>query len=110
MGPIRKKPAIALSNIPPVKELCEKLGFRRASSRQESDFIDTTHAFRKKYKTPAGTPGSELTDWNLVTVQHELFTMAMKFLDEAGNGERFWSVSRTWKEDGDLHYPDDKML
>ena len=110
MRPARKKPAIPLSNVPPVKELCEKLGFQHALSRQVTDFVDTTRAFRKNYRTSNGTPGTELTDWNQGTIQHELFTMAIKFLDEARNGVRFWSDTRPWSEDGDLNYPEDKLM
>jgi hypothetical protein len=110
MAPGRKKPAMRLSNVPPVKELCDKLGFQRASSRKVDNFMDMVHIFRKNYKTAGGTPGAELKDWNLATVQHELSIMASKFLDEAGNGDRFWSETRTWKKDGDFNYPDDKML
>jgi hypothetical protein len=106
----RKKPAMRLSNVPPINDLCDKLGFQHASFGIVDDFTDRLHMFRKNYKTSGGTPGAELKDWNLAAIQHELSTMALKFLDEAGNGNRFWSETRTWKKDGDFNYPNDKML
>lgn len=36
--------------------------------------------------------------------------MAIKFLDEAGNGVRFWSDTRSWSEGDDLNYPEDKLV
>ncbi len=109
MAPGRSKPAVALSKVPSVKELCDKLGFARATPRETSVFTDTTHAFRKSYKTSDGSDGANLTDWNSTRVQQELSAMAIRFQDHSGNGERFWSDSRRWKEDGDLVYPEDRL-
>jgi hypothetical protein len=69
MAPGCKKPAMRLSNVPPVKELLDKLGFQRALSRKVDDFIGMVRIFRKNYKTSDGTLGAELKDWNLATVQ-----------------------------------------
>jgi hypothetical protein len=91
-----------------VKELCNKLGFEQATPAETTVFTDTTHAFRKSYKCSNGDAGSVLTDWNSNSVQQELAAMAMEFLDDAGNGERFWSDLRRWKDDGDLMYPEDR--
>ncbi len=111
MGPVRKKPAVSLSKVPSVKELCDRLGFERASPREVSVFTDTTHAFRKSYKTTNGSPGSDLVDWYSTEVQKDLSAMALDFLEQAGNGERFWSDSRRWKDVADnLTWPDDKTL
>jgi hypothetical protein len=110
MAPNRKKPVVALSQVPSVKELCNRLGFERATPAETTVFTDTTHAFRKSYKRPNGSAGSSLTDWNSISVQQELTAMAMAFLADGGNGERFWSDSRRWKDDGDLTYPDDRRM
>jgi hypothetical protein len=110
MAPGRTKPAVALSKVPSVKELCDRLGFERASPRETSVFTDTTHAFRKSYRTSDGGDGANLTDWNSLFVQQELSEMAINFLEQSGNGERFWSNSRRWKDDGDLTYPEDRTL
>ena len=81
-----------------------------ASSRKVDKFIDIVHIFRKNYKTSGSTPGAELKNWNLATVQHELSIMASMFLDEAGHSDRFWSETRPWKVDRDFNYPNDKIL
>lgn len=110
MTPKRKKPAMPLSKVPSVKELCDRLGFERASTMETSVFTDTTHAFRKSYKTTDGSAGANLTDWNSTSVQQELTAMAISFLDRSGNGVRFWSGSRRWMQEGDLTYPEDRTL
>jgi hypothetical protein len=110
MAPSRKKPAVALSQVPSVRELCNRLGFERATQAETTVFTDTTHAFRKSYRCSNGSSGSSLTEWNSVNVQQELSAMALEFLDAGGNGERFWSDSRRWKEEGDLMYPEDRRL
>jgi hypothetical protein len=98
-----------LSKVPSVKELCDRLGFERASPIETSVFTDTTHAFRKSYRTSNGNPGSNLIDWYSTEVQQELSTMAMNFLEQGGNGVRFWSDSRRWKDMDDLTWPEDKI-
>lgn len=110
MAPSRKKPAVALSQVPSVKELCNKLGFERATQAETTVFTDTTHAFRKSYRCSNGSTGSSLTEWNSISVQQELTAMAMAFLADRGNGERFWSDLRRWKDDGDLTYPEDRRM
>jgi hypothetical protein len=110
MGAGRKKQAISLSQVPSVKELCDKLGFQQSSSRDTSAFTDTTHAFRKVYKTADGISGAELTDWKSTTTQRELMTMAHKFLDDNGNGEKFWSETKGRNEISELRYPKDKIM
>src|SRR5271163_1243193 len=102
MAPGRRKPAVAPSKVPSVKELCDGLGFERASPIETSVFTDTTHPFRKSYSCSDGSPGSNLTNWNSIDVQQELTAMAGSFLTERDNGERFWSDSRRWKQEGDL--------
>jgi hypothetical protein len=110
MAPGRKNHAVALSKVPSVTELCDRLGFERATPIETSVFTDTTHAFRKSYKCSNGSAGASLTDWYSVDVQQELAAMAGRFLTERDNGERFWSDSRRWKEDGDLTYPEDRTM
>lgn len=109
MGPCCKKPAMQLSNVPLLKELCNKLGFQCALSRTVDDFINVVYIFRKNYKTSDSIPGIELKDWNIAAVQNELSIIASTFLDEAGNGDRFWFETRAWKEDDDFNYPDNKI-
>jgi hypothetical protein len=108
MAPGHEKPAVALSNVPSVKELCDRLGFESASQKETSAFTDATHSFRKSYKTSDGGAGVNLTNWYATDVQQELAAMAVKFLDDCGNGGRFWSSSRRWKEYEDMTYPDDR--
>jgi hypothetical protein len=105
-----KKPAIQLSNILLINNLCNKLGFQYILFGIVDNFTDRLYIFRKNYKTSGSTPGAELKDWNLAAIQYKLSTIALKFLDKAGNGNRFWSETRTWKKDRDFNYPNNKML
>jgi hypothetical protein len=116
MGPSNKtstKPTVALSKVPSVKELCERLGFQHASLKETNSFIDASHAWRKSYKTSDGTAGTALLRWNEASVQLDLKTMAERFLEDKGNedkqnAERFWSPARSWNHDSDVQYPKDR--
>ena len=101
----RKRSAIAKSNIPPIIELCEKLGLR-ASREQEEDFLREAHNFRNVYQTSNGALGAKLLEWNKEAVRQELSVMSMIFLDKYGY--QFWSPERAWRKDGHLCYPQDK--
>ena len=109
-----KKPAVALSKVPSVKELCEKLGFQHASLKETNTFIDASHSWRKSYRTSDGTSGTQLLQWNQPSVQLDLTTMAERFLENNGNvenernGDRFWSQTRSWNHDSDIQYPEDR--
>lgn len=105
-----QKPIVALSNVPSVGELCNRLGFENASQKETNTFTEATHEFRKSYKTSDGGAGINLTNWYAIDVQQELTAMATKFVDECGNSERFWSSSRRWKEYGDITYPEDRRM
>lgn len=110
MSPSRRKPDVALSQVPSVKELCNRLGFQRATQTETTVFTDATHMFRRSYKCSDGTAGSDLTDWNSPRVQQELAAMAMAFLAARGNGELFWSDCRRWMDEGDLTHLEDKRM
>ena len=103
-----RKPAVPVSKVPSVRELCELLGFQRASLKDTNIFMDTAHNWRKSYTTSNGQPATQLLLWNQSSVQIELQAMAEKFLEDEGNGERFWSSSRTWSQDSDLQFPEDR--
>lgn len=105
-----KRPSIALSKVPSVKELCELLGFQHASLKDTIKFTDATHAWRKSHRTSDGNLASELLLWNQPSVQMHLTEMAGKFLDD-GNGDRFWSPNRSWSshQEDELEYPQDRQ-
>ncbi|PMD16217.1 hypothetical protein NA56DRAFT_753312 [Hyaloscypha hepaticicola] len=97
-----------LSKVPSVKRLSEELGIQHASLKDSTVFMDTIHAFRKSCTTSNGSLVATLVDWNLPSVQKELRRAAVKFLDDNGNGERFWNPTRPWAQPSDLHYPQHK--
>jgi hypothetical protein len=98
-------PTLSLSKVPSIKQLSELLGIQHASLKESTVFMDAIHAFRKSCITIDGSPVTTLVDWNSPTVQRELRTAAIKFLDDDGNGVRFWRPSRSWAQPSDLHYP-----
>ena len=106
---VPKKPTVALSKVPSVKELCERLGFQHASLKETNAFLDATHTWRKAYRIGGGgTPGTELLLWNQLSVQSDLTIMAELFLVDRDNGDRFWSPTRSWNHDDDVQYPEDR--
>jgi len=102
-----QKPAVALSKVPSVKELCEQLGFQRASIKEMDVFLEATRTWRKTYKTSDDSPGSDLLRWNDPIVQLELRWMAEDFVRDNGNGDRFWGPSRNWYDDSDVQFPEE---
>jgi hypothetical protein len=106
MAPPRKKASLSLSKVPSIKELCDLLGFEAASSKITNHFTDSTHHWRKHFKTPDGIEGFKLIDWSLPQVQEELYNMALKYL-ESGNGRKYWAGPREWNPVPDLQYPED---
>jgi hypothetical protein len=102
------KPSVPLSKVPSVKELCEQLGFQYASLKDTNRFMEVTRAWRKSYQTTSGRLAADLRSWNEPSDQLDLEEMAQKFIDDRGNGERFWSPSRSWNHDSDLQFPEDR--
>ncbi|CZR61475.1 uncharacterized protein PAC_11371 [Phialocephala subalpina] len=70
--------------------------------------MDATHHLRRSLQTDDGQPATELLDWNSPSVQRDLRTMAEMFLENNNNCDRFWSPSRTWAQESDLKYPNDR--
>jgi hypothetical protein len=99
-------PALSLSKVPSVRQLSEILGIQHASLKDSTVFMDAILAFRKSCTTIDGSLVSTLVKWNLPSVQRDLRTAVVKFLDDHGNGERFWKPTRSWAQPLDLHYPE----
>jgi hypothetical protein len=104
---LRMKPSITLSKVPSVKELCDRLGFENASSKVITHFTDSTHNWRKHFKTPGGVKGATLIDWSKPQVQEDLYNMAMKYLD-SGYGQKYWTGPKDWNPEPDFRYPEDR--
>jgi len=100
--------SVPLSKVPSVRQLCELLGIQHASLKDSTVFMDTVLAFRKTSTTSNGSPVIKLLDWNSQSVQNDLRSAAVKFLDENDNGHRFWKPTRGWAQPSDLHYPEHK--
>ena len=99
---------MALSKVPPIKELHELLGFQRASRRDTDSFREATHAWLNSSKTSGGLPARQLLHWNEPTIQQELKVLAEKFLSNGTNGELFWGAGRSWFYETDMRFPEDK--
>ncbi|KAH0541550.1 hypothetical protein FGG08_003962 [Glutinoglossum americanum] len=100
------------TSIPTVGSLCEKLGYGKGKNEvtglSKNDLTETTQVWRKKYITPSGKLGRELKDWKSVAERHDLLVMAIKYLDDDRNGERFWPNNREDDAGKHLHYPTDE--
>lgn len=101
----RKNQILRLSKVPSVAEISTKLGFKHR--KETTTFTNATRAFRMSYRIPNDSTGDSLTSW--YNDQAKLEVMAVTFL-ESGKGDLFWSDSRTWMENGDLTYPEDKEM
>ncbi|KAG4427804.1 hypothetical protein IFR05_016713 [Cadophora sp. M221] len=101
-----QKPAVSLSKVPSIKEICESLGFQSASIKDTDKFLDTTRAFRKSYQITPGVTTADLLRWNDAAIQCELRNMAELFLKDGDNGDVYWGTKRYWYSSG-LQYPDD---
>ena len=82
--------SVAQKDILKVKELCDILGFRAASSRPHNLLTDSTHVWRRQYLTKDGIRGKDLREWKSLRVRTALYDMAAAFLEEGDYGERFW--------------------
>jgi len=101
-------PSLLASKIPAIENLHDLLGFHGASLKEMDSFKDTAHLWRKSYKTSDGKAASDLLNWKEPLIQQQLTEAAEKFLDNDGNGERFWSANRAWIQDSDLQFPADR--
>lgn len=101
-----QKPAVSLSKVPSIKEICESLGFQSASIKDTDKFLDTIRAFRKSYQFTPGVTTTDLLRWNDAAIQGELKNMAELFLKDGDNGDVYWGSKRHWYSLG-LQYPDD---
>jgi len=77
------------SNIPGVGILREQLDQTDASLHGRS-FIHLLLGFRVGYTTSNGVAGTEFNDWKSLEHQAALRQMATVFLDDLGNGQKFW--------------------
>lgn len=98
------KPAVLLSKVPSLRDICDALGFR--NSKEQNAFTDFTHKWRKTYRTSDNRSGTDLIQWKLQKTQDDLTRMANTFLYGVGNGDKFWPQLEV---PGDrLCFPDDE--
>lgn len=102
---------IPQSQVPIVKELCEKLGFESLSDRQP--LLDSTHQWRRMYLCKDGTFGKDLIQWKSLDTQRKLRKMAEEYVECSGNGPRFWPLKERPTERSRtrdvLEYPEDSL-
>lgn len=97
------------SKIPIVKKLYETLGFRDLHSKDAKKFMSAIQSWRSTYQTKSGWHANELLEWKHPEVRVDLEEVATAFIDTEGNGERYWSASRSWAQDLDLKFPEDRV-
>jgi hypothetical protein len=99
-------PNMLLSKVPPVRQLCELLGIGNASLKDSIVFMDAIYSWRKSSAMSDSSLVAILLDWNSDSMQKELRSIALKFVQD--NGNRFWSPTRSWAQPLDLYYPENK--
>ena len=84
-----------------------KLGY---PSFAHGEFWDTVKKYPSNYKARNGLAGNSLTRWRDVSHQKALEEMVQNFLDDDGNGIRYWPNNNTpgssllqYSEDGSLY-------
>jgi hypothetical protein len=83
-------PKIAAANIPSITSLRNELDYGDLRLPRCAAFCDDTRAFRKKFITSNGIPGTDLHDWRSHEGQAGLTEMTLAYLDREGNGPMFW--------------------
>jgi hypothetical protein len=104
--PAKSNSALRSSKIPRVRELCESLGFGKATVTEEQVFIDATDKWRRSYIHGGRQIGADFLAWKKPDVQEILDQMARQFILQDNNGAKFWSTTRPWRHGSDLHFPD----
>lgn len=103
-----KKPSVPVTKIPALKDILERLGFQHASVKDVSSFQEATHTWRKGFKASSGRLGPDLLRWNNFDVQLDLKELAEKFLVHENIADQFWGPARSWNQDSNLKYPEDR--
>jgi hypothetical protein len=98
------------SNIPPIKQLREKLDYGDPTLLRCKTFYDDLRIFCKRFKTSKGVEGLSLYDWRSPEHQEGLSEMAHEYLERAGNGMHFWPDNETSANYNTLKYSEDKIL
>jgi hypothetical protein len=88
--PTSTPPKLLAANIPSITTLRNDLDYGHSGLPRCAAFCDDTRAFRKKFVTSDGVPGSDLHDWKSCQVQDGLTEMTVAYLDKEGNGAMFW--------------------
>ncbi len=101
----KKKPKLVANRIPNVTVLCKELGFG-TEARPMTELTNTTQFWRKRYKTPSGSAGKDLTDWK--HDQEDFYLMTQEYLDGHGFGAQLWPTRLPEDPPSVLEYPADK--
>lgn len=101
-----ERPVVKIGSIPSVINLLHSLGFRRGP--REEEFLKRAIEWRKSYQLVQGQHTKELLNWKTASTQQLLTEMTKDFLTDNNNGEQFWSPNRTWIQDSDLKFPEDR--
>jgi hypothetical protein len=88
--PTSTPPKLLAANIPSITTLRNDLDYGHLGLPRCAAFCDDTRAFRKKFVTSDGVPGSDLHDWKSCEGQDGLTEMTVAYLDKEGNGAMFW--------------------
>ena len=80
----------AQKEVPKIRDLCESLGFRTSSDRPQHQLTDSTHVWRRKWRTEGNVAGKDLKTWKAPEVQAQLLRMTLAYLEGGGHGPKLW--------------------
>ncbi|RYP65280.1 hypothetical protein DL769_006359 [Monosporascus sp. CRB-8-3] len=100
-------PIVPAANLPKITAIRETLDYGDPELTRCAAFTADVRAFRKKFTTKSGLPGTSLYDWRSPEHQRGLNEMTEDYLERAGNGAMWWPDDTSAPNHNKLQYSKD---
>ncbi|RYP31159.1 hypothetical protein DL767_005912 [Monosporascus sp. MG133] len=100
-------PNIPAANLPKITAIRETLDYGDPELTRCAAFTADVRAFRKKFTTKSGLPGTSLYDWRSPEHQCGLKEMTEDYLERTGNGPMWWPDDTSAPNHNKLQYSKD---
>ncbi|RYP71689.1 hypothetical protein DL771_004640 [Monosporascus sp. 5C6A] len=100
-------PTIPAASLPKITAIRETLDYGDPELTRCAAFTADVRAFRKKFTTKSGLPGTSLYDWRSPEHQCGLNEMTEDYLERAGNGAMWWPDDASAPNHNKLQYSKD---